>query len=281
MLHLNTALKEDFTRYLQTRFRELETTPTLNVVQVGEDKVSNKYVTLKQKLATKLGTELKWWKFDAEAAVSAVEAVVENISPQDGLIYQLPIPARFNSLVENIHPYLDVDLLGSMHSVLEADNLLPPTIGAIDLLLKEILQNEKFDLETALQQQTNLEGTRVGVVGQGKLVGAPLTRYLLARNATVVSVNVDTANPEELISKCDLVVSAAGVPGLVTKDWLKPDAIVIDAATSEGENALVGDVNLENIYDTNLVCTTPRGVGGITVLYLFYNLLRLHRPSST
>ena len=281
MLHLNTALKVDFTRYLQTRFRELETTPTLNVVQVGEDKVSNKYVTLKQKLATKLGTELKWWKFDAEAAVSAVETVVENISPQDGLIYQLPIPARFNSLVENIHPYLDVDLLGSMHSVLEADNLLPPTIGAIDLLLKEILQNEKFDLETALQQQTNLEGTRVGVVGQGKLVGAPLTRYLLARNATVVSVNVDTANPEELISKCDLVVSAAGVPGLVTKDWLKPDAIVIDAATSEGENALVGDVNLENIYDTNLVCTTPRGVGGITVLYLFYNLLRLHRPSST
>ena len=277
MLHLNTALKTEFKDYLRQRFDELDTLPTLNVVQVGEDKVSNKYVGFKQKLAESLGLELKWWKFDAGASVSAVEAVVENIPPQDGLIYQLPIPARFDSLVENTHPYLDVDLLGSMYSVLEADNILPPTIGAIDLLLKEILQSENFDLETALQQRMNLEGTRVGVVGQGKLVGAPLVRYLLARNATVASVNVDTVSPEELISKCDIVVCAAGSPKLVTKDWLKPEAIVIDAATSEGENALVGDVDLDNVYASNIVCTTPHGVGGITVLYLFYNLLRLAR----
>lgn len=275
MRYLNTELKEIFKEYLITRYKELENVPLLNVVQVGEDFVSNKYVGMKQKLAQDLGTEVKWWKFDQDVDVATVEAIIENINPLDGLIYQLPIPARFSSMVENIHPYLDVDLLGSMYSVLEKDGILPPTIGAIDLVLKHILQGEQFDIESSIHAMMNLEGTKVGVIGQGQLVGAPLTRYLLERNATVISVNIDTENPQELISKCDIVISAAGKAGLVNKSWLKSDAIVIDAATSEGDNSLVGDVDQNDIYETNVLCTTPKGVGGITVLYLFYNLLRL------
>ncbi len=277
MIYTNTFVKELFEEYLTAAYGELEQTPMLNVVQVGEDFVSNKYVAMKQKLAKRIGSELKWWKFDDEAKVAAVQAVVDNINPADGLIYQIPIPARFDGMVEGINPYLDVDLLGAGYSILENEGILSPTIGAIDLVLKHIFQQDTFDISVALQQKMNLEGTRVAIVGQGKLVGKPLARYLVERNATVVSVNIDTVNPQELTSSCDIVISAAGKGGLIDKTWVKPDAILIDAATSEGDNALVGDVDKDNIYDTNVLCTTPKGVGGITVLYLFYNLLRLHK----
>lgn len=275
MLYTNTELKQLFEEYLQGAYAKLDRLPLLNVIQVGDDFVSNKYVTMKQKLAQKLGTELKWWKFDKSATVEAVQAIVENIDPLDGLIYQIPIPARFDHMVEDINPYLDVDLLGAGYSILENENILPPTIGAVDLILKHLFQQDIFEIESALQQRMNLRGTKVGVVGQGKLVGRPLVRYLLERNATLISVNIDTDKPQDLISSCDIVITAAGKGGLVNKSWIKSDAIIIDAATSEGDNALVGDVDQDNIYESNILCTTPKGVGGITVRYLFYNLLKL------
>lgn len=275
MLYPNTFLKTEFSKFLEEQFQTLPTKPALHVIQIGTNEVSRKYVGFKQKLALSLGSEVKYWNLSAETSVAEVARIVEQIPNEDGLIYQLPIPKRFESLVDAVPPHLDVDLLGSGHSLLKEKGILPPTIGAIDLLLKAMLQGDDFEISTALTQQMNLEGTCVGVIGQGKLVGTPVVRYLLQKNATIVSVNVATTNPEELIRRCDIVISAAGKPKLLTKSWLKPDAIVIDAATTESNNVLVGDVDLERIHPTNVISTTPKGVGGITVGYLFYNLLRL------
>jgi methylenetetrahydrofolate dehydrogenase (NADP+) / methenyltetrahydrofolate cyclohydrolase len=277
MRYTTTELKELFKDFLIEQYQTLTNKPTLHVVQVGEDRVSSKYVAMKTKLAEDLGCSLKYHQFDNELNIEDLENLVSEIPTSDGLIYQLPIPAKFNTLVENIHPALDVDLLGSRYSELEKGGILPPTIGAIDLVLKHIFQGDGFDISSAISQQMNLQGTKVGVVGQGKLVGTPVVRYLLARNATVISVNIDTVEAHKLIQQCDIVITAAGVENLIDKSWLKDDAIIIDAATSEGKNSIVGDVNLNDIHDNNILCTTPSGVGGITVLYLFWNLFQLRK----
>ena len=278
MIYQNTDLKNAFKEYLTIKYNAHKNPPVLYVVQVGEDAVSAKYVAMKQKMAQSLGSELVWKTFPSGAQEREVKEEVKAIPSKDGLIYQLPIPEKFQGLVATIRPELDVDLLGNNFAAMEKQGILPPTIGAIDLLLKAMCEpNKDINIEELLTSTLSLRGVTVGVVGQGVLVGGPVVRYLLAREATIVSVNEYTKQAQELISTCEVVICGAGKPGLITKAWLKKDAIVIDAATSESGQGLRGDVDLEKIWEGNIVSTTPRGVGGLTVLYLFYNLLRLYK----
>ncbi len=256
---------------------------------------------------------------------------------KNGLILQLPLPSGFENLVEMVNwsDFLDVDFLGADNSKLWHQNVLPPTIQAIDLVLKSFLANKqevlpgkieeeiegsnsnfnqklnqnqnkdsqnsdqfgKMDdnielknsqekigeIENFLNQKLDLTGKIVAIIGQGKLVGTPLLSYFQKTGATIISLNKDTPDKIKLAKLAEIVIAASGVPSLVQSSWIKNDVVLIDAATSESDGFLVGDVDRVELEKSNLsfkLCPSPGGIGPLTVLSIFWNLYQIESKFS-
>jgi methylenetetrahydrofolate dehydrogenase (NADP+) / methenyltetrahydrofolate cyclohydrolase len=275
VLYNNQLIKKEFKEYLESKTTELHSRLSLSIIQIGQDLASTKYVSMKQKLGAEIGIDVNVHNFMTNVDISKIHQVLDNNnSPENGLIFQLPVPGNLKFLVQKTPPIRDVDLLGDQNQRLWEHNFLPPTVGAIDLVLKDILLNSKLisqKLDTAL----DLSNKVVVVIGQGILVGSPLLKYLRDRSATIISLNKYTRNAQRLCQMGDIVISAAGSPKLVDNTWLKQGSVVIDASTSEENGSLVGDVDKNNLREDVILCPSPGGIGAITVLYLFYNLLKL------
>lgn len=252
---------------------------------------------------------------------------------KNGLILQLPLPSGFENLVETVNwsDFLDVDFLGADNSKLWHQGILPPTIQAIDLVLKSFLANKQEDLtgkiegeiegnsskleqkqnmvsqnsdqfgkldgdvrlknlqekngeiENFLNQKLDLTGKIVAIIGQGKLVGTPLLSYFQKTGATIISLNKDTPDKIKLAKLAEIVIAASGVPSLVQSSWLKNDVVLIDAATSESDGFLVGDVDRVELEKSNMsfkLCPSPGGIGPLTVLSIFWNLYQIESKFS-
>jgi len=252
----------------------LKKTPHLHIIQIGDDFASSSYISRKQDMGKQLGIEVTHHHFNLnENADTIKQVMVDIIAQKDGVIVQLPVPTQFQPIIHSVPWFCDVDLLGLEANKSWDNGIVPPTIAAIDMVLKDILNlHINNTLDTSM---LNLQGKNVAVIGQGVLVGNPLLRYLRDREATILSINKNTQNPQSITKLADIVITGAGVPGLIDKNWLKDDAIVIDAATSESNNKLVGDIDYKNLPEHVTVCPSPGGVGPLTVLSLFYNLILL------
>lgn len=277
VLYSNLDLKNSLQNYIQEVASKLQKPLVLNIALIGSDLASVKYTNLKQIIGKKLGIEVIIHNYFSDTKTSEYRELIDQVlQDNSGLIFQLPVPKNVIEFVANTPSNSDVDLLGNQAFKLWERGFLPPTIGAIDLVLKDILhQNTGKNIADLIDLKLDLKGKTVGVIGQGVLVGKPLVKYLLDREATIISINKDTVNPKELAKNCDILICAAGVPGLVNQDWIHPNTIIIDAATSESSGVLVGDVVKDSLFQTNLLVASPSGVGSLTVLYLFYNLVKL------
>lgn len=252
----------------------------LDIVEIDGNLASDKYIQIKQKIGQQMGIKVNLNKFDSQVKISTVERILEDARLNNhGLIFQLPVPKDYELLVSQTPLRSDVDLLSLDNYKLWNLGFLPPTIGAIDLVLKEILAGESTEdsFDKFVSHKLDLKGQIVAVIGQGVLVGGPLLTYLKDRGATIISLNKNTPNPTNLCKLANILICAAGSPNLVDTKWFNPNAIIIDASTSEVDGYLSGDIQPENIYPTNLLCPSPGGIGSITVLYLFYNLLKLNK----
>ncbi len=273
MIYSNKLLKDKFKSFLVQEVAKVEARPVLNVIQIGDNFASSKYVARKQLYGQEIGLEVIVHQLPMDQGPKHIQSILDRANlGNSGLIFQLPVEAQFETFVRQTPLISDVDLLGEDSYKLLVRGFLTPTIGAIDLVLKDILAKDlELDFETSL----NLRGQVVAVIGQGKLVGEPLLQYLVSRHATVLSLNSSTPNTKDLLSKANIVITAAGKPNFIQADWFKPQTIVIDAATAESNGALVGDVHKENWPDNLTLCPSPGGVGPLTVAYIFYNLLKL------
>jgi methylenetetrahydrofolate dehydrogenase (NADP+) / methenyltetrahydrofolate cyclohydrolase len=295
ILYSNANLKTALLEFLESKISTLRIKPKLNIVQVSDVTSSTKYINNKKKLAQKIGLDVEHHQFedtvDEDILLDLIQKSKDN---HDGFIFQLPLPSKFNHLVGQTPLECDVDLHSDYNSGLWKAGFLPPTIGAIDLILKEmILRNETglqngdaniyegfnvYDFGKFINSKLDLRGKVVAVIGQGGLVGYPLLTYLRDRDATIISINKDTKNPQSLTKIADIILSGAGVPNLITRDYLAEteNQIVIDAATMGVNGALVGDVDTDGMYDNNYLCPSPGGVGPITVMLIFWNLIKLN-----
>jgi methylenetetrahydrofolate dehydrogenase (NADP+)/methenyltetrahydrofolate cyclohydrolase len=276
MLYSNQELKLALKKFLSDQISLLTNPPHLSVVQVGNHLPSDTYVQIKSRVGKDLGIDVNVLKLDSLDSDRWKRIIQENLHTQSGLICQLPLPADRSHLISEIPWSIDVDLLGCEISKLEAIGFLPPTVGAIDLVLKEMIWGKRNSIQDLIDKKLDLTGKVVAIVGQGKLVGSPLSRYCIERGASLISINEFTPQPHVLTRSADILISAAGKPGLITHEWLKDSAYVIDAATAESEGVLKGDVDV-NLASIHYLCPSPRGIGSITVLYLFYNLFRLSK----
>ncbi len=233
----------------------------LDVVWVGDDLVSAKYVDRKKKMGEEIGVKVVVHELLAEISEEDLIAEIEKLNNDEnvnGIIVQLPLPKHVSQekIVNFISTEKDVDALSG-----EA-KILSPTVGAI----KEILNRNTVSIKCK----------KVVVVGQGKLVGRPVAIWLTQGGADVSVIDSKTINSDEILKTADIIVSGVGKPGLITPSVIKPGTILIDAATSESGGQLKGDADPDCAEKCSLFTPVPGGVGPITVVMIFKNLLELN-----
>lgn len=248
----------------------LDYTPGLATVLVGDDPASHAYVRGKRRDATEVGIQSFHHELPALISQDELEALIDGLNANDevdGILVQLPLPGELDSeaVVERIDPSKDVDglhpfSLGKL--VLGKPGLRPCTPSGILRIL------DHYGIETA--------GARVVVVGRSFLVGRPLALMLSERGADA-TVTVAHSRTEDLVSEtrdADILVAAAGSPGLITASHVEPGATVIDVGINRSDTGLVGDVDFESVVEVaGAITPVPGGVGPMTRAMLLVNTL--------
>lgn len=228
-------------------------------VSSNKEVVSSKYIKIKQEYGNDIGVDVSLHEPTAEELIDSIKKLNGDDSVH-GIIIQLPLPKQLDTdaVLNQVEPGKDVDGLG------RSSPFDSPTPTAILWLLSG------YDIE--------LKGKQVLMVGQGRLVGAPLTRILQNSGVGVAVSDKNTKDLSASTLKADVIITATGQPGLITGDMIKPGAAVIDAGTSDIAGELVGDLH-KDVYarqDIKL-SPVPGGVGPLTVCALFENLLTAYK----
>ncbi len=263
------ALK--ITENIKKEVEKLEKKPKLAVVVVGNYSASEIYVRNKQKKAIELGFE------------SIVLPLPENISEENllehiyilnedtdinAILVQLPLPQHLNKqkILEAIEPIKDVDGFTSYNFGRLALGYRPHAIPCTPKGIIRILDEYKIELS----------GKNVLVIGRSNIVGKPISLLMQARNATVTMAHSKTKNLQELLLHSDIIVSAAGIAGLVGD--VKDNAVVIDVGINRTERGLQGDVNFKLASENaSYITPVPGGIGPMTIAMLMENTLELYK----
>jgi methylenetetrahydrofolate dehydrogenase (NADP+) / methenyltetrahydrofolate cyclohydrolase len=251
----------------------------LCIVQVGSHAPSNVYIRNKQKACAVVGITAEVVHIHEGQGEHALHATLKALAIEPdvtAVLVQTPLPRGWDvqAALNLVPAHKDVDGLSrasaEMRMTHPAQALLPATpLGVMRLL-------EAVGISAA--------GKTIAVIGKGMVVGAPLRGMLQQAGANVVDIDKDTPQPANLTRNCDVIIAAAGVPGLVTAEWVKPGATVIDVGLTRHDGKLLGDVNrmeVEGIAGT--LTPVPGGVGPMTVASLITNIcdaacLQLGRP---
>lgn len=236
---------------------------------VGDDPGSHAYVAGKHRDCAQVGIASIRRELPADATQAQVEAVVDELNADPactGYIVQLPLPRGLDSgaVLERMDPAKDADGLHPVNLgrlVLGVDGPLPCTPRGIVELLR------RHDVPIA--------GARVCVVGRGITVGRPLGLLLTRRseNATVTLCHTGTQGMAWHLREADIVVAAAGSPGLVTADKVRPGAAVLDVGISRTPDGLLGDVHPDVAKVAGWLAPMPGGVGPMTRAMLLANVV--------
>lgn len=278
-IYSNKKIRNEFTTYLQDEISQLTQELVLVVYLLSDDPSSRKYVGMKQKMADSFGISVLVRTF-VEKDYPTIQAQLikdGDNSRIHGIIIQLPIIEELNDLVYLIPPHKDVDLLNPQ-STLHDLQILQPTVQAINICLNDFIAPDTSILQK-IQNVDYYSTHTVCVVGQGRLVGNPFTEFIGSLpSSELLIIDKDTPEPTTVSQNADLIVTGAGVPGLINPQWLNRSTIVIDASTSDDNGQLVGDVDRTAEYlETQSLIPSPGGIGPITVLSLFYNLMVLNK----
>ena len=252
----------------------------LAVVQVGENAVSETYIRKKEEATAKLGIGFELHKLPQEISQAELKRRVEAIGKDktvSGMIVQLPLPKHLNQqeILDEIPREKDVDVLSSASFGLFALSpfgrspvgrerlaILPPTVGAVSILLQE--------------NRIDLKGKNVVIVGAGRLVGLPLALWCVREKATLTVANEHTQDLASITKNADILISGVGKKGLIKGNMVKRGALVIDVGTSVEDGRSTGDVDFESVAkEAGFLTPVPGGVGPLTVACLLRNLVLL------
>lgn len=242
-------------------------TPKLVALCVGEDPASQIYLAAKSKQAREVGMDAEVLKQPADVSTQKLEAIIQQLNQDpavSGILLQLPLPEAFEPthFINLLDPLKDVDGLTFINAGALANGqpqLVPCTPLGCILLLRDLLKD--------------LTGKHAVIIGRSPLVGKPIAQMLLAENCTVTLAHSKTLHLAEVCKQADIVVAAAGRAHLVKRDWIKPDAIVLDVGINRlSDGTLTGDVDFEAVKSiAGAITPVPGGVGPMTVACLLLN----------
>ncbi|KND33470.1 bifunctional methylenetetrahydrofolate dehydrogenase/methenyltetrahydrofolate cyclohydrolase [Streptomyces acidiscabies] len=243
--------------------------PGLGTVLVGDDPGSRAYVAGKHRDCAQVGIASIRVDLPADATQAQVEEAVDRLDADPactGYIVQLPLPAHLdaNAVLERMDPSKD------------ADGLHPVNLGRLVLGVEAPLPcTPRGVVELLRRHEVPLAGARVCVIGRGVTVGRPIGLLLTRRseNATVTLCHTGTKGLAWHVREADIVIAAAGVPGLVTPDMLRPGAAVLDVGITRTDSGLLGDVHPDCARTAGWLAPMPGGVGPMTRAMLLANVV--------
>jgi len=260
--------------------------PGLAVVIVGEDPASQVYVRNKKRTAEACGFHSEQHTLAEDATQDEVLGLIGELNNDPaihGILVQLPLPGHLDEhlVTQSILPSKDVDgfhyiNIGKLTAGDTADAFVPCTPAGCMLMIED-------------QLGSDLSGKSAVVVGRSNIVGKPMASLLLAANATVTMTHSRTKDLASVVRAADIVVAAVGRPKMITGDWIKPGAVVIDVGINridveiDGElkSKLIGDVDYDEVESVAAAITpVPGGVGPMTIVMLMSNTLRAAKLSS-
>ena len=262
------TIKAELTERVKA-LKERGIVPGLGTVLVGDDPGSHWYVGAKHKDCAEIGITSIRRDLPATATQAEVEAVIDELNDGPtctGFIVQQPTGLDEFALLSRVHPDKDVDGLHPTNLgklVLGKRGPLPCTpVGVIELLRRHGVQ---------------IAGAEVVVVGRGLTVGRPLGLLLTRRseNATVTLCHTGTRDLAAHVREADIVVAAAGVPGIISGAMVKPGAAVLDVGVSRVEGKVAGDVADDVAEVAGWVSPNPGGVGPMTRAMLLSNIVEI------
>ena len=245
--------------------------PGLAVLRVGDDPASSVYVANKEKACARIGAKSFGSHLPANISQAALELELHELNKNpavDGILVQLPVPASINdrALLQVLDPNKDAD---GLHP-LNLGRLLRGEVGPRSCTPAGVMALLK-------QAKLPLEGMRAVVVGRSILVGQPMALMLQQANATVTIAHSRSLNLEGICRDAELLVVAAGKPGLIGANHVSPGAVVVDVGIHRRpEGGLCGDVRFAEVEPlARAITPVPGGVGPMTVTMLLLNTLRM------
>jgi methylenetetrahydrofolate dehydrogenase (NADP+)/methenyltetrahydrofolate cyclohydrolase len=269
---INSEIKQDLSTRVAISTADGFTKPCLAIVQVGNIKESAKYIEHKKKFGHAIGMEVIHIHLPDTSTTHEVLAEINSLNSDEGvhgIIVQLPLPKHIDrdAVVEGVSPVKDVDGLTSKNIrglwTNDKDYILPATARAVLTML------DYYNIDVS--------GKRVVVIGRSTLVGKPTALALINRGATVTVCHSGTLKLSDHTIEADIVISAVGLPRLITRHFVRPHQVVIDVGTTfikdEAVDKIHGDVDFADVSDiVAAISPVPGGVGPLTVSSLFQNV---------
>jgi methylenetetrahydrofolate dehydrogenase (NADP+) / methenyltetrahydrofolate cyclohydrolase len=271
------ALSEKILTNLSLEIRNSKLDITLDIVLVGDDPASIKYVEMKQQKAENIGVGGQIHKLSQSSTTAEVISLINqlnNDSTVTGLMVQLPLPPQIdtNQVLLSIKPSKDADGLNPINLALlfQKNSLAIPSATSLGII--KLLEEYKIDVN----------GKNAVIIGRSPDVSLPLFAQLMAQNCTVTICHSFTKNLSQITSQADILISAIGKPKFLGKDYIKKDAIVIDVGygidSITGKST--GDFDFDAIQDiVSYITPVPGGVGPMTIASLLFNTVEICKKS--
>lgn len=263
---ISAEIKEELKQRVAA-MKEDGTQICLAVIQVGHDPASSVYVNNKKKACSFIGIESLSYELEESTTQEELLKLIEQLNSDErvnGILVQLPLPEHIdeNKVIQSISPAKDVD---GFH---------PQSVGALCIGQKGYVSCTPAGIiELLKRSQIQIEGKECVVIGRSNIVGKPMGLLMLRENATVTIAHSRTKNLKEVCKRADILIVAVGKPKMITAEYVKEGAIVIDVGIHRDENnKLSGDVDYEDVFShCSAITPVPGGVGPMTIAMLMNN----------
>ena len=241
----------------------------LAVIQVGNDPASSVYVGNKKKACEYIGIESLSYELPEDVTQKELISLIETLNKRDdvnGILVQLPLPEHIDedAVIRAIAPGKDVD---GFH---------PQSVGALCIGQKGFVSCTPAGIIQLLKRSgVEIAGKECVVIGRSNIVGKPMALLLLRENGTVTVTHSRTKNLKEVTKRADILIVAIGKPKMITKEYVKEGAVVIDVGIHRNENnKLCGDVDYDDVAPVcSAITPVPGGVGPMTIAMLMQNVV--------
>lgn len=242
---------------------------SLAVIQVGNDPASSVYVRNKKKGCEYVGIRSLSYELPEETTQEELLSLIRELNGRkdvNGILVQLPLPSHIHedTVIQTIDPKKDVD---GFH---------PQSVGALCIGEKGFVSCTPAGIIQLLKRSgIEIEGKECVVLGRSNIVGKPMALLLLRENATVTIAHSRTKNLKEVTGRADILIVAVGKPKMITREYVKEGAVVIDVGINRDENnKLCGDVDFEDVAPVcSAITPVPGGVGPMTIAMLLNNCM--------
>ena len=243
-------------------------TPELAIICIGDDKPSQMYAKSMKRVALDVGIAAEIYAMDSAVTETEILAMIESFNQNEaifGILLTMPMPEHINAqrIIRAISPDKDIDGLTDT----SVANLFNGRAGFVPCTPRAVISILDY-------YHISLFGKVVVIVGRSNVVGKPLAQLCLNRNATVTHCHTKTKNLSSMTKRADILISAAGHAKLITRDMVKPGAVVIDIGINRVDGKTVGDVDFDEVATiAGAITPVPGGVGAVTTMMVLESVV--------